>query len=179
MAGTFSFCPASLVAETLPPEPAQGVSMNGWAFTSKPRIPFQKKFKVTLHGLRWIAANPLVNSWVTATPYAVGDTFTYGGVVYQTIIAHTSGAAPPNANVAVSTASLPLDSKITPTINARALELFYQANGVWDNFTWVHPHLGSLTCRFATMVTVPAALPNSNGFLEPLEIVLLHHNPGF
>lgn len=27
--------------------------MNGWFFSSKPRIPYQRKFRVTLHGLQW------------------------------------------------------------------------------------------------------------------------------
>ena len=58
MAGTFSFSPNSLVPETLPPEPVQGVSLGGWAFVSKPNIPFQRKFKVTLHGMRWKPSFP-------------------------------------------------------------------------------------------------------------------------
>lgn len=53
MAGTFDFCPKSLVPEILPPESPAVVSLNGWTFSSKPSIPYAKKFKVTLHGLRW------------------------------------------------------------------------------------------------------------------------------
>lgn len=132
MSGTFSFCPDSLVAETLPPEPVQGTSMNGWTFTSKPKVPFQKKFRVTLHGLRWVLQ-------------ADG---TY-------------------------------DTTTTPTINARVLEQFYQSNQTWDSFTWAHPHLGSLTCRFAEPVTIPASLANSNGYLDPVEVVLVQHDPGY
>lgn len=132
MSGTFNFCPGSLVPETVAPEATQNTSMNGWAFTSKPKVPYQKKFRVTLYGLRWILN---------------------GDGTYNT------------------TAS--------PTTNARLLEQFYQANGVWDNFIWVHPHLGSLPVRFAEPVNVPKATPNSNGLIEELEIMLIQHNPGF
>lgn len=133
MSGTFNFCPESQVAETLPPEPVQGVSMNGWQFSARPSIPYQRKFKLTLHGLRWFL----------------------------------------NANGTY-------DETTSATSNARVLEKFYQTNGTWDTFTWAHPHLGvTLTCRFASPVTVPAALVNSNGILEPLEITLVEHNPGY
>lgn len=53
MPETFSFCPDRYVPETLPPEPLQGLSMNGWTFTSRPEVPYQRKFKLTLHGLHW------------------------------------------------------------------------------------------------------------------------------
>lgn len=29
------------------------MSMNGWPFTAKPKVPYQREFKVTLQGLRW------------------------------------------------------------------------------------------------------------------------------
>lgn len=132
MAGTFNFCPTSLVPETLPPEPSAIMSMNGWAFSAKPTVPYQKTFKVTLYGMRWYL----------------------------------------NSNGTFDTTS-------DPTHNARALEQFYETNGVWDNFLWVHPHLGSLTVRFKAAVMIPAGLTNSNGLCAPLEITLLHHNPSF
>lgn len=132
MSGTFNFCPTSLVAETLPPEPTSVSSMNGWVFTSKPKVPFLKKFRVTLHGLRWFL----------------------------------------NTNGTYNTIS-------QPTSNARLLEEFYQVNGAWDHFAWTHPHLGYMFCRFAEPVTVPAAKPDSGGLLEPLEITLVQHNPGY
>ena len=50
---TFAFCPNTLVPETIPPEPVAGVSMNGWEFSSRPAVPYRRKFKVTLHGLTW------------------------------------------------------------------------------------------------------------------------------
>lgn len=50
---TFTFCPNSLVPETLPREPPSVMSLNGWQFSAKPAVPYQRKFKVTLHGLRW------------------------------------------------------------------------------------------------------------------------------
>jgi hypothetical protein len=66
------------------------------------------------------------------------------------------------------------DSTTDPTINAHALELFYQDKEMWKPFTWTHPHIGELTVRFAAPVSVPAASPNSDGrILEPLEITLV------
>jgi hypothetical protein len=132
MAGTFLFSPQSLVVETIPPDPVQGVSMNGWAFVSKPQIPYQRRFKVTLHGMRWI----------------MNSDGTY-------------------------------DVTTTPNTNARALEVFYQAHLIWDNFLFGHPHLGNLTCRFATAVTVPASPARNAGFLDPLEIMLVEHQPAY
>lgn len=53
MSGVFDFCPNSLVPELLPPEAPSGMSLNGWNFSAKPTIPYQRSWKVTLHGLRW------------------------------------------------------------------------------------------------------------------------------
>jgi hypothetical protein len=134
MVDTFSFCPNSLVPVTMPREPVQVVSFNGWQFTAKPTTPYQRRFKVTLHGMKWF-----LNS-------ATG--------VY--------------------------DSTTTPTINARALELFYQAHEGWDPFLWQHPHIATpLTVRFGAPVVVPEALPNSGGRCAPLEINLIEHNAGY
>lgn len=132
MAGTFDFCPTSQVPEIIPPEPVQGITMNGWNFSAKPTVPYQKKFRVMLHGLRWyLQSNGL------------------------------------------------FDTTTDLTHNARVLELFYEQNGTWDSFTWAHQHLGSLTVRFAAPVVVPAALPNSGGLIDPVEITLVHHDPAY
>src|SRR5687767_11090127 len=71
------------------------------------------------------------------------------------------------------------DAVTSPDINARALELFYEEHETWKPFLWTHPHLGELTVRFASAVEVPPAPPNSGGLLEPLEITLIHHDPGY
>lgn len=132
MSGTFDFCPKSLVPETLPPEPASGMSLNGWNFSAKPTVPYQKTFKVTLHGLQWYLN--------------VDGTF---------------------------------DRLKNRTYNARVLEEFYEKMGTWDNFSWFHPHLGALQVRFKSSVIIPAAIPNSNGLCNPVEITLVHHNASF
>lgn len=49
----FNFCPDRLVPETVPPEPTAVTSFNGWEFTSRPTVPFRRKFRVTLYGLIW------------------------------------------------------------------------------------------------------------------------------
>lgn len=60
MSGTFDFCPNGTVPEIIPPESPTVVSLNGWTFSSKPSVPYQKKFRVTLHGMRWyLQANGL------------------------------------------------------------------------------------------------------------------------
>lgn len=68
-----------------------------------------------------------------------------------------------------------------PEHNARRLELFYQEHEKWKPFKFQHPHLGyqPIECRFAAAVSVPAGMETGHGLLEPLEILLIHHNPEF
>lgn len=133
MVDTFNFCPNSQVPVTTPRDPVSVVTMNGWTFTAKPTTPYVRRFKLTLHGLRWLLT---------------------GVGIY--------------------------DATTTPTINAAALEAFYKAHEGWDPFYWQHPHIAApLLVRFASPVTVPAAMPNSGGWIEPLEIDLIEHNPGY
>lgn len=132
MAGTFSFCPGKNVPKTVPPAPGNIMSMNGWAFSARPSVPYVREFSVMLHGLRWFL--------------------------------HTDGT---------------FDSTTSATINARALEIFYETNGCWDNFAWAHPHFGTLQCRFKEPFTVEPALPNSGGRIAAFEIKLITHNPGY
>jgi hypothetical protein len=50
----FDFCPDYMVPETEPPSgDGKGVSFNGWYFSSKPRVPYQKSFVVQLQGMYW------------------------------------------------------------------------------------------------------------------------------
>jgi hypothetical protein len=132
MAGTFNFASDRHVPETLPPEPIQTVSMNGWTFAAKPKIPYVRKFRLTLYGMRW---------------------YLQAAGLY--------------------------DTATNPTFNARLLEQFYQANGTWDNFSYTHPHIGPIQCRFASAVTVPAAIPNSGGLIDAFQLELIEHDPGF
>lgn len=69
MAGTWDFCPDRIVPETLPPDrPTTVVSMNGWEFTAKPKVPYRRRFKLTLHGLRWyLNADGTFNSTTNPT----------------------------------------------------------------------------------------------------------------
>lgn len=50
---SWDFVPNHMVVENLPPDQPSGFSMNGWYFTAKPTVPWQNKFKVTIHGLQW------------------------------------------------------------------------------------------------------------------------------
>lgn len=132
---TFDFCPNRYVPETLPREGgASTVSMNGWQFSAKPNTPYQRRFKITLHGLRW---------------YLNGSGY--------------------------------YDNTTNPTFNAKRLEEFYERNETWQSFLFQHQHIGPtpFECRFLNPVAVPAGLANSGGFLAPLEIQLIHHNPSY
>jgi hypothetical protein len=49
----FDFCPNSQVPETISPAAAEATSMNGWSFSARPSVPYQRKFKIKLYGLMW------------------------------------------------------------------------------------------------------------------------------
>lgn len=129
---TFDFAPDSMVPETLPPEPTQVISLNGWNFSARPTVPYAKRFDVELHGIRW---------------YLDEDGL--------------------------------YDDSTNPTMNARALELFYERHGTWKAFNWTHPHLGELEVRFVSALKVPKAMPNSGGLVEKFTMSLIHNNPGY
>ena len=66
------------------------------------------------------------------------------------------------------------------TLKARLLEKVYERHELWRPFLWTHQHLGQQALfRFKTPVIVPKALPNSDGLIEPLEVQLIEHNPGY
>lgn len=133
MTQTFNFCPDRNVPETMPREPAASVmTMNAWQFSARPNTPYQRRFKVTLHGLRW---------------YLAADG-TY-------------------------------DFTTNENFNARALERFYEAHETWAPFIFPHQHFGNLLCRFVAPVQVPAGEMNSGGFIKPVEVMLIQHNPGY
>lgn len=115
MAGTFDFCVGSRVAEELPPEETAITSMNGWQYSSKPKIPYRPSFKITLHGLRWylnaagtaldITTDPNRNAGRLLAFYKarrMWDTFTYnheymGALTVRFEKAVTIPAALPNS----------------------------------------------------------------------------------
>lgn len=129
----FDFCPNRNVPENLPREaPQTTMSLGGWQFSARPTTPYQRKVKLTLHGLRWY----------------LKEDGTY-------------------------------DFDTNAQFNARALERFYEAHETWLPFTLKHQHFGDMTVRFATPVTVPAGEMNSGGFIKPIEVTFIHHNPGY
>lgn len=133
MAGVFDFVPNTHVAEEIPPDEPTATTMNGWDFVAKPSVPYRRKFKVTLSGMRWYL-NRAQNS---------------------------------------------LDVTKDSLNNAGRLLAFYQQNRKWDTFIYHHEYLGAITCRFNAPVTIPKAMPNSNGLVPDFEIELVHHNPGW
>ena len=53
MPGTFDFAPNSHVAVEIPPEEPNVVTFNGWDFTAKPAVPYRRKFRLIMTGMRW------------------------------------------------------------------------------------------------------------------------------
>lgn len=129
----FNFCPERNVPVTLPREPAASImTMGAWQFSSRPTTPYQRRFRVTLHGLTW---------------YLNADgTF---------------------------------DSTTNANFNARALERFYERHETWKPFTFRHQHFGDILCRFNAALEVPAGVRNSGGRCDPVDVMLIQHNPGY
>ena len=128
----FNFCPNSRVAETIAPEEPSVRDFNGWDYAPKPVLPYRRRFKITLEGLRWY--------------------FNSNGTI---------------------------DYATNPDYNAGVLESFYTDHRKHKAFNYQHEWLGMLELRFDNPVNVPKALPNSDGLLEPLEFMALHHNPTY
>lgn len=70
-----------------------------------------------------------------------------------------------------------LDVTTEPTLNAGRLRAFYIQNRMSGTFQLAHEYLGNITCRFAKPVSIPAAIPNSNGLIDAFEVTLEWHNP--
>lgn len=131
----FNFCPDQYVPETIAPE-LGGTTMTtttGWNMASRPASPYQRRFKLKLHGLRWF---------------------------------------------------LDVDGKYDfttePLFNAHALERFYKEHMTWKPFDFTHQHIdGVISCRFFSAFSVPAGVANSGGHVDPLEVMLIEHNPSY
>lgn len=128
----FDFCPNTRVAEVIAPDEPSIKDFNGWDYTPKPVLPYRRKFKVTLEGLRWIFSDS-------------------GTIDYAT----------------------------DPDHNAALLEQFYVDHRKWRAFNFSHEYLGTLEVRFENPLSIPKAMANSNGLIDPVEIMLIHHNPSF
>jgi len=63
-----------------------------------------------------------------------------------------------------------LDISTDAPINAGRLLMFYRENRKYGKFFYDHEFLGTLECRFAEPVQIPAALPNSNGLIDTFEV---------
>lgn len=49
----FDFCLDRRVAETMPPEEPAIKDFTGWDYAPTPSLPYRRKFKISLEGLRW------------------------------------------------------------------------------------------------------------------------------
>lgn len=66
MPGTFDFAPNSHSAVEIAPDEQSVVSFNGWDFTSRPSLPYRRKFRLRLSGMRWYISNGALD--VTTNP---------------------------------------------------------------------------------------------------------------
>lgn len=71
------------------------------------------------------------------------------------------------------------DALTDPRYNALRLEQFYTYHRKHVPFLFQHEYLGQLLVRFNSPLSVPKALPNSNGLCDALQVQLIHHNPSW
>ena len=79
----------------------------------------------------------------------------------------------------LNAAGTAFDLTTNPTFNAARLRKFYLDNRTWDSYAYTHQTLGAMTCRFATPVNIPLALPNSGGLIDKFEVMIIQSNPGY
>ena len=72
-----------------------------------------------------------------------------------------------------------IDLVTDPEHNAGVLEAFYMTHRKHKPFDYAHEWLGTLQLRFENPVSIPKALPNSNGLLDSFEIMTIHHDPTY
>jgi len=96
MPGTFDFAPNSHSAIEIPPDEPEVVSFNGWDFTARPAVPYRRKFRLKLTGMRWyisngtldVSTNPTLNAGRLLDFYRTNrrfGTFTYAHEYLGTI----------------------------------------------------------------------------------------------
>lgn len=66
-----------------------------------------------------------------------------------------------------------------PDKNAARLLKFYQDHRLSGVFYLNHENYGRIQCRFKTQVNIEPAEPNSGGLVQPFEVTVIHHNPGY
>ena len=72
-----------------------------------------------------------------------------------------------------------IDLATNPELNAGVLEAFYTDHRLFKPFNYDHEWLGTLEMRFKNPLSVPKALPNSNGLIEAIDFMAIHHNPSY
>lgn len=70
-----------------------------------------------------------------------------------------------------------LDTVTNSERNAGRLEEFYAVHRKHVKFLLAHEWMGLIEVRFENPVSVPKAIQNSGGLIEPFELTLIHHNP--
>jgi len=68
----FDFCPDTRVAETIAPEEPSIKDFNGWDYTPRPVVPYRRKFKILLGGLRWYFNDNGTIDYLTNPSYNAG-----------------------------------------------------------------------------------------------------------
>lgn len=66
-----------------------------------------------------------------------------------------------------------IDTATDPTKNLGALEAFFQTQLLDKVFTYPHPSLGNIQCRFKKPLELPKIPKNNNGWSEPFIVFLI------
>ncbi len=66
-----------------------------------------------------------------------------------------------------------IDTVTQPGRNMKVLENFYNTHRLHSSFTFNHPILGTLTCKFNRPLEIPVGITGGNGVLEPFEVELI------
>lgn len=72
-----------------------------------------------------------------------------------------------------------LDYETDPETNAGLLEKFYSTHRKFKPFHFQHEWMGMMELRFQNPVSVPKAVPNSGGLVEPIEVMAILNNPTY
>ena len=65
-----------------------------------------------------------------------------------------------------------VNNSVSPQVNYKKFQEFYEAHKLWDAFIYPHPVHGNLVVRFATPLADPEGLTGGDGVTGPFEIQL-------
>lgn len=66
-----------------------------------------------------------------------------------------------------------VDATIKPRYNMKALQDFYERNGTFKTWIYLHPVRGPVFCKFEAPLQSPKTIPGGSGVTESFELRLL------